>query len=212
MTFLRWHRLGALGVGLLTLACGGDSTQPPGPPAEVVKSGGDGQAWYFNNPLPLPYSVTVRDANGRAVRGVPVTWAFYMTGDGTLSPNPSTTNANGVATTIHTLGAATTNVVKATVTGLSVTFSATGSAPPKDVAVNVGDNVFTPRDTAVQVNDSVTWTWSGSNPHSVTFGTGTPTSPTQTTGDYTRTFPTVGRFSYFCKVHATMTGTVTVVN
>src|SRR6266508_3266092 len=148
MTLLRWHRLGALGVGLVALACGGDSTEPPGPPAEVVKSGGDGQAWYFNNPLPLPYSVTVRDANGRAVRGVLVTWAF-TTGDGSLSPNPSTTNANGVATTIHTLGAATTNVVKATVTGLSVTFSATGSAPPKDVAVNVGDNVFTPRDTAV---------------------------------------------------------------
>ena len=137
MTLLRWHRLGALGVGLLTLACDSDSTEPPGPPAEVVKSGGDGQTGYFNNPLPVPYSVTVRDANGRAVPGVSVDWTF-VTGGGSLSPDPSTTNANGVASTIHTLGTATTYVVNATVTGLPpVTFSTTASAPPTTGSVRL---------------------------------------------------------------------------
>ena len=57
MTLTRWNRRFALGMALLGLACGGDGggTQPPGPPADLVKSGGDGQSWYFNNPLPLPY-------------------------------------------------------------------------------------------------------------------------------------------------------------
>ncbi len=222
MTLLRWHRLGALGVGLVALACGGDSTEPPGPPAEVVKSGGDGQMWYFNNPLPLPYRVTVRDANGRAVRGVLVTWAF-TTGDGSLSPNPSTTNSSGVATTIHTLGAATTYVVTATVAGLpSVPFSPTASAPPTSAAVDVRDNTFYPPNVVVQTGGTVTWTQTGSAAHNVTFGSG-PTTPatisetnlaTGTVDSRTRTLTAVGTYNYSCTHHAGagMTGTVTVVN
>src|SRR5439155_290047 len=91
---------------------------------------GGAQAGFFNRPLPMPYSVTVYDANNRPVPGVSVAWQI-ITGGGTLSTNPSITNSSGVATTIHTLGTATTYVVSATVTGLpSVTFTATASAPP----------------------------------------------------------------------------------
>src|SRR5919197_308106 len=130
MVVVRRNRLFALGVGLSALACGGDGgTQPPGPPDHLVKSGGDGQKWFFNNPLPTPYSVTVFDLHNRAVPGASVEWSI-TTGGGTLSANPSTTNANGVATTIHTLGSATTYVVNATVSGLPpVTFGATASTP-----------------------------------------------------------------------------------
>src|SRR6266511_1901835 len=214
MTLLRWHRLGPLGVGLLTLACGGDSTQPPGPPAEVVKSGGDGQMWYLNNPLPLPYSVTVRDANGRAVRGVLVTWAF-TTGDGSLSPNPSTTNSSGVATTIHTLGAATTYVVTATVAGLpSVTFSPTASAPPTSADVSINDNSFSPANAAIQTGGTVGWTWAGANMHNLTFTSGPMPRPAdqgnRVTGTVSRTITTVGTYGYTCTNHAGMNGTVTV--
>ncbi|OLB13979.1 MAG: hypothetical protein AUH07_05400 [Gemmatimonadetes bacterium 13_2_20CM_70_9] len=128
MIVVGWNRSWVLGVALVALAC--NTTEPPGPPAQVVKSGGDAQAGFFNTPLPMPYSVTVYDANNRPVPGVSVAWQI-ITGGGTLSTNPSITNSSGVATTIHTLGTATTYVVSATVTGLpSVTFTATASAPP----------------------------------------------------------------------------------
>src|SRR5207247_6887701 len=128
MIVVGWNRSWVLGVALVALEC--NTTEPPGPPAQVVKSGGDAQAGFFNTPLPMPYSVTVYDANNRPVPGVSVAWQI-ITGGGTLSTNPSITNSSGVATTIHTLGTATTYVVSATVTGLpSVTFTATASAPP----------------------------------------------------------------------------------
>jgi hypothetical protein len=121
-----------LGSSLFALACNG-STQPPGPPAAVVKTAGDAQAGYFNTALPIPYSVTVFDANNREVPGVSVNWAI-VTGGGTLSSNPSTTNANGLASTTHTLSSATVYVVTATVNGVSpVTFSATATAHPATV-------------------------------------------------------------------------------
>ena len=51
---IRMHTM-ALLVGVAALACNSDSTQPIGPPDHLVRSGGDHQSWYFNNPLPLPY-------------------------------------------------------------------------------------------------------------------------------------------------------------
>ncbi len=117
------------GAVLTVLACN-NSTQPPGPPASVVKTGGDAQAGYFNTALPIPYSVTVLDANSRGVPGVSVDWAI-VTGGGSLSSNPSTTNANGTASTTHTLSSATVYVVTATVSGLPpVTFTASATAHP----------------------------------------------------------------------------------
>lgn len=114
---------------LLGLACN-SGTQAAGPPAALVKTGGDAQAGYFDTALPRPYSVTVLDANNNDVPGVSVNWAI-VTGGGTLSPNPSTTDARGLATTTHTLDSATVYVVTATVSGLpSVTFSATATAHP----------------------------------------------------------------------------------
>jgi plastocyanin len=217
MTLLGWHRLGALGVGLLALACGLDSTQPPGPPAELMKSGGDGQAWYFNNPLPLPYSVTVRDANGRAVPGVSVDWTIMLGTSSSLSDDPSTTNSSGVATTVHTLGAATTYVVNATVAGLpSVTFSASASAPPTSTNVSVNDNAFSPASVVIQTGGTVTWTWAGANTHNLTFSSGPmplpANQPNQASGTAPRTITTVGTYEYRCTNHAGMIGTVTVVN
>src|SRR3972149_3161046 len=99
MRFARGNRLPALGVGLLVLGCGGGGgggggTGPPGPPTQLVKSGGDGQSWYFNNPLPMPYSVTARDANNRTVPSVSVDWAITTGLPSSLSPDPSTTHSS----------------------------------------------------------------------------------------------------------------------
>src|SRR3989449_7594755 len=119
MAVVRWTRLYTLGVGLLTLACGGGgggASAPPGPPADLVKSAGDAQNWYFNNPLPTGLSVTAVDVDGRAVPGVVITWAV-ASGGGTVTPTQSTTNANGVATTTDSIGGSTIQMVRATFTG-----------------------------------------------------------------------------------------------
>ena len=214
MTLRRWNRRFALGMALLGLACGGDGggTQPPGPPADLVKSGGDGQSWYFNNPLPTALSVTAVDVDGRAVPGVVITWAV-ASGGGTVTPTQSTTDANGVASTTDSVGGSTIQMVSATFTGLAgpVSFTEHATTPPTSAAVNVGDNFFDKASVVVQVNSAVTWTWTGQVGHSVTF-TGGPDSGVQPSGTFQRTFTSTGVFNYFCKVHGGMTGSVTVVH
>ena len=193
------------------LACNG-GTEPPGPPAQIAKVSGDGQQWYFNNGLPLPYTVQVTDANGREVPGVEVTWSIVL-GGGSLSANPTNTDATGIASTVHTLSAATVYVVTATVSGLPpATFSTSASTALTSDSVTVKDNLFDKDSVVVKVNGSVTWGWAGANQHSVTFGTGNPTSPIQATGQYTLSFSSTGTFSYHCQVHSGMTGKVVVVN
>lgn len=207
-------------VGVAALGCNSDSTQPLGPPDHLVRSGGDQQKWYFNNPLPLPYSVTVLDANNRPVPGVSVAWSPLL-GTGSFSSNPSTTNSSGVATTVETLGLSTVYVVNVVVTGVPTTqFTANASAPGTAVGVTVSNFLFTPRDTAVQTGGTVTWTWnSGTTLHSVTYLTAPgalPTSsPTQAASGptFSTTFTTVGRYTYHCTQHPTlMMGSVTVVH
>ncbi len=216
MIFMRWGRLPALGAGLLVLACGGNGggTQPPGPPTDLVKSSGDAQNWYFNNPLPTPLSVTARDASGRAVPGVVVTWAV-ASGGGGVSPAQSTTNANGVATTTDSIGSSTLQMVSATFTGLAgpATFTETATTPPTSAAVDVKDNFFSPQNTVVQTGGTVTWTFAGAVAHTVTFSGGPDSGTPQVSGTFGPvTFTPVGAESYFCKVHSGMTGTVTVVH
>lgn len=75
--------------------------------------------------------------------------------------------------------------------------------------VSVGDNFFSPSAATVAVG-AVTWTWSGTSSHNVTFDDGN-SSPTQATGTYTRRFSVAGTYSYHCTIHgAAMSGTVTV--
>ena len=211
------QRVITLLAGVAAWACNGDTTQPR-PPFDLLKSGGDAQIWYFNNPLPTPLSVTAIDVSGRPVPGVVVTWAVTSGG---VNPAQSTTNANGVATTIDSISS-TTQTVSASFSGIqsAVTFTEIGFAPPTAVGVSVSDFSFTPRDTVVQTGGTVTWTWnSGTTRHSVTYLTGPgalPTSsPTQNASgpNFTTTFTTVGRYTYHCTQHPTlMTGSVTVVH
>lgn len=92
------------------------------------------------------------------------------------------------------------------------------SLPPESTtaSVTIGDNFFSPmvvrvvRDTSKKA--IVTWTWTGRNPHSVTFDAGGPNSAIQRSGTFSRTFDTAGVFTYFCSVHgrAIMSGTAHV--
>src|SRR5438067_6918465 len=143
MTFLRWGGLPALGAGLLVLACGGDGgggTGPctPGAATQLVKTGGDAQSWYFDNPLPSALNVTARDANNCAVPGVVVNWAV-ASGGGAVSPTQSTTGTSGVAATADSIGSTSPQTVTATFSGLAtpVTFTATASGAPTALGVSV---------------------------------------------------------------------------
>src|SRR3989442_9122736 len=90
-------------AGVSAWACNGDGTQPAGPPFDPLKSGGDAQNWYFNNPLPTPLSVTAVGVSGRAVpRGLGT--ASLTSGLGAVSPLQSTTKSSGVPPTTHSVG------------------------------------------------------------------------------------------------------------
>ena len=103
-------------------------TQPR--PQTIVKISGDQQQGATNEPLANPLVVEVRDQHGAPLRGVQV--AFTVTrGDGTLTVDNTTTDANGRAQSAFTLGPNPgTNMVLVSVTGLvAETFNALGRPP-----------------------------------------------------------------------------------
>lgn len=214
-------RLFALVGLLMAVACGGDGpTEPAGPPAQLEKSEGDGQDWYFGNSLPIAYGVVVRDANGRGVPGVSVTWVV-TSGGGSVDPATSVTNGDGVATATHTLGTTgTSHIVTANAAGLpAVEFTASATSPPTNAAVTVGDpTFFSPEHVVVQVGGTVTWSWGPTvfTQHNVVYVGGPvprpPSSPTQTSGTHSNTFTNTGLYQYACTLHSGMDGTVRVVN
>jgi plastocyanin len=209
----RWVLVGTLGAS----ACKGDSTQPPGPPSDLMPSGGDGQNWYFNNPLPTPLRVTVLDLSGRPVPGVMVMWAV-SSGSGAVSPVQSTTDASGEASTTDSVGSSTIQRVSATVTGVpsAANFTEVATTPPTSAAVSLQNLAFNPDSVVVQSGGTVTWTWNdGTIQHNVTFTSGParpPDSPTQASGTFSPPLTTVGTYGYHCTIHPTMTGSVTVVH
>jgi len=89
-----------------------------------------------------------------------------------------------------------------------------GACSGTNAAVAVCDNHYSPTMSTITKGTSITWTWKGTNQHSVTFQNGTlagTTSSTMSSGSYTLAFPDTGTFNYQCNVHGSvMSGTVTV--
>jgi plastocyanin len=85
--------------------------------------------------------------------------------------------------------------------------------------VQVLDNFFSPSTVTIQQGDTVRWTFIGQD-HSVTSHSGQAESfdsdpgdpdPEHAPGDtFSHTFSAAGSFTYFCKVHPSMTGRVNV--
>jgi plastocyanin len=81
---------------------------------------------------------------------------------------------------------------------------------------------FDPQECTVKVGDTVTWTNTGSVPHTVTaedlktFDSGDPSKAIGGGGTFKFTFAKAGSFPYFCRLHASrgsragMIGTITV--
>jgi plastocyanin len=129
----------------------------------------------------------------------------------------STTDNSGNASTTWTLGPSPgANSVAASSSGIAgspVEFTATGvedTPPPTQANVSVQDNTFVPASSTIAEGGQVTWTWAGSNQHNVTFASGT-NSVDQSSGTFSRTFPSAGSFPYQCTIHgSSMSGTVVV--
>jgi plastocyanin len=219
----QWAWWGVLVGTVWASGCNGGGTQPSGPPADLVVSGGDRQSWFFNNPLPTVLSVTALDIDGRAVPGVVVTWAVTSaSGSGAVSPTQSTTNASGVATTTDSLGSSTTQTVSATFSGLvgPASFSEFATTPPPSAAVSLQNFAFNPKNSVVQTGGTVTWTWNdGATLHTLNFNSTDPTprpadTPQQASGSVAFGFTTVGTYAFFCSIHQAqgMMGKLTVVH
>ena len=100
-------------------------------PRTLSRVSGDQQQGAPGTTLPGPFVVSVLDQNGTPLAGAAVTFAVTA-GDGTLSATTATTDANGRASSILTLGNLPgASTVTVSVAGLEpVTFTATAEASP----------------------------------------------------------------------------------
>lgn len=89
-----------------------------------------------------------------------------------------------------------------------------GGLPAALTTIRVVDNSYTPTGLQVPVGTTVTWSWEGSFPHSVsgTFNGETVESGVlEAGGEFEFEFASAGVFEYSCSVHGpAMAGTVTV--
>jgi plastocyanin len=84
-----------------------------------------------------------------------------------------------------------------------------GGAGASDVAI--AGFAFVPADISVSAGTTVTWTNNDSAPHTVTLDDGSADSGNMAQGStFSLAFDTAGTFAYYCAIHASMTGTVTV--
>ena len=149
-------------------------------------------------------SATPLDARGNAVPGLPA--ATYVSSDSTKAKVSAVGVVTGVAA-----GTATVTVSVQTPDGVVTTAVAVTVGFPTLAEMKVEDFQFNPVIVEIAAGGQVSWTWMGSASHSVTStGSGPLRSPTQQSGTYTFTFPTPGRYDFFCTVHPFMTGSVIV--
>ena len=105
--------------------------------------------------------------------------------------------------------------IAAVLAGCSPTPTA-GTAAPAAASVNVDVQGFKfPANTDVAKGTKVTWTNKDGTGHTVTSGTA-PTKDGKfdgqlpAAGTFSYTFADTGTYTYFCSIHTTMTGTITV--
>lgn len=223
------RRQGALALAaLLALGCGSDNGPAVSAPS-IAKTGtksGDAQTGPSGQALPNELRVEVT-RDGAPASDVAVTWS---TGSGgSLTPASDQTDAEGLSTSVWTLGpgsgpqSATAQVEGGGLNSTTTfTANATGGTPGSEIQVISqdahGSNRFVPTNLVVTVGTTVTWEWVDNiAAHNVVPDDGStpPPSGTLTSGphSYQFTFNTLGTFNYHCQAHGSlgMTGTVTVV-
>ncbi len=113
-------------------------------PTTLSKISGNNQNGTVGVALAQPFVIEVRDENGSVFEGVPVVFSVTA-GGGTVQPELATTDADGRAESLLTLGSGPgTNTVEVSIERIvqTVVFSAEGTAPPEPTAPSIvsGDN------------------------------------------------------------------------
>ena len=76
--------------------------------------------------------------------------------------------------------------------------------------VAIANFQFTPKTISVAAGTSISWTNGDTATHTVTFDTGPDCGNVTQGKSATITFATAGTYTYHCKIHSSMTGSVTV--
>jgi plastocyanin len=78
-----------------------------------------------------------------------------------------------------------------------------GKSGPKVgiTGTSTADYAFSPGTVTVKKGGKVSWSWSGSAPHNVTFSKLGLTSGDETTGSFKHKFKKKGTFKYTCTIH-----------
>ena len=221
---LRGYASGVV-LGFLIAACGGGGgdTGPSTTLAKPATGSGDLQSGPVGEALPAPLRVVVT-RDGQPLPNEIVTWS---TASGTLDPATAPTDANGVSSSVWTLGAtggavtATARVTDAT--GSPQTFTATADDGTGGTTVQVltaGGTRFAPAEVTIAAGETVTWVWgTNSTGHNIVPDAGNiPASSgplASAPHTYAFTFDTPGVYHYHCQAHGSaggvgMSGTVTV--
>src|SRR5258707_1003418 len=80
----------------------------------------------------------------------------------------------------------------------------------EEIAVNIDNFTFEPKDLTVKVGTTVTWTNRDDIPHTVVSAGKFRSKTMDTDGTFSFTFTAAGDYKYFCSLHPHMTGTVKV--
>lgn len=146
---------------------------------------------------------------------------LFLTGCGTQASSDNT-SSTPTATTSSSYNYSTATPTTSTGGVFSVGKDVTGNLPSgaKETKVDAGDSLtFSPASITVHVGDVVTWTDSGSLPHTVTAGdpvsgpvSGSFNGNLNQGQSFSVQFTTAGTYTYYCQYHGTsgMKGTVVV--
>ena len=201
-------------LAALALACDDDDdgTNPAGLTMAFGTPSGDAQTGAPSAVL-SPFRVNLTRGSAPAANEI-VNWAIATGTGATLSVPTSTTDAQGNAETVLTLGpAAGVVTVTATTTGATgspLTFSASAVVAGEFAQVALSNNQFDPDEVTIDAGGSVAfvWTAAAAQHNIVPVAPATiPSSATVRNGPFTyeETFNTPGNYDYFCSVHGTAT-------
>jgi len=136
--------------------------------------------------------------------------AFVAACSGAASPAPAVTAVPSVAASVAA-STAPSEAASPAASASSASSAPAGSAAAGGTAVTIQGFAFDPKTLTVKVGTTVTWTNQDSVGHTVTLDDGSAGSGTLQQGaTFQQTFSKAGSFAYHCKIHPSMTATVTV--
>lgn len=206
-------------TGAVTVATPGapPDTTPPSAPTAVVATAADATVtidWANSTATDLANYVVERRIG---------TGAWSAVGSPTASAYTDTTVTNGTAYSYRVFAAD----ISGNTSTASATVSATPVAPPPTTGaatrhVTIGNYVFAPTTITIKTGDTVAWDWTGPDlNHSVTSTSASESFDSHLglqdneisgapAGGFSHVYNQVGTFTYVCRIHADMTGTVVV--